>query len=148
MSKAYSFSKSTFENLVKHLVEIEEGKDELLQEYFPEPSLERNEFEKLLETYILKVDNLLKDACISEKPDNNLPFVTIGSKVEVEDEENKKLYSFRIVTPFESTVENGDISYLSPMGKSLLLKKTGEKVEVKAPGGTFYYKIKAIKHPG
>lgn len=148
MSKAYNFSKSTFENLVKHLVEIEEGKNELLQEYFPEPSLERNEFEKLFEVYVLKVDNLVKNAKVSEKPDDKFPFVTIGTRVEVEDVENKESYSFRIVTPYESTAENGDISYLSPMGKSLLLKKIGEKAEVKAPGGTFCYKIKTIKHPG
>ncbi|WP_201764449.1 GreA/GreB family elongation factor [Thermacetogenium phaeum] len=46
-----------------------------------------------------------------------------------------------------STAENGDISYLSPVGKSLLMRKPGEKVMVKAPGGTFCYKIKSIKRP-
>lgn len=148
MSKRFRFSRSTFENLVKHLVEIEEGKNQLLQEYFPEPSMERNEFEKLFDNYIMKVDNLVKNACISEEPEDVFPFVTIGSRVDVEDTESRETYRFRIVTPFESTVENGDISYLSPVGKSLLMKKPGEKAVVKAPGGTFCYKIKTIKHPG
>ncbi|MDN5375416.1 MAG: transcription elongation factor GreA [Thermacetogenium sp.] len=147
MSRKFRFSRTTFENLVRHLVEIEEGKNRLLQEYFPEPSAERNEFAKLFDQYIRKVDNLVKNASISEEHEDALPFVTINSRVEVEDTESKESYLFRIVTPYESTAENGDISYLSPVGKSLLMRKPGEKVEVKAPGGTFSYKIKSIKRP-
>lgn len=147
VSTTYKFSKATFENLVKHLLDIEEGKNQLLNEYFPEPTDERRDFEKLFDDYVMKVDNLVRNASISEEQHDMFPFVTIGSRVEVEDAESKKSYEFRIVTPYESTVENGDISYLSPMGKSLLLKKAGEKTEVNAPGGIYCYKIKAIKHP-
>ncbi|HHV35265.1 MAG TPA: GreA/GreB family elongation factor [Syntrophomonadaceae bacterium] len=147
VSKTYKFSKATFENLVKHLLDIEEGKNQLLNEYFPEPNEERRDFEKLFDDYVIKVDNLVRNASISEEEHDVFPFVTIGSRVEVEDAESNEPYKFRIVTPYESTIENGDISYLSPMGKSLLLKKAGEKTEVNAPGGTYCYKIKAIKHP-
>ncbi len=150
VSKKYRFPKATFENLVKQLVDIEEGKNQLLNEYYPEPTPERREFEKTLDSYILNVDKLVKSACVSEESEESeeiFPFVTIGCQVEVEDIESEEKYIFRIVTPFESTVEKGDISYLSPMGKSLLMKKSGEKTEVKAPGGTFCYKIKTIRHP-
>jgi transcription elongation factor GreA len=147
VSTTYKFSKATFENLVKHLLDIEEGKNQLLNEYFPEPTDERRDFEKLFDDYVMKVDNLVRNASISEEQHDMFPFVTIGSRVEVEDAESKKSYEFRIVTPYESTVEKGDISYLSPVGKSLLLKKAGERTEVNAPGGTYCYKIKAIKHP-
>jgi transcription elongation factor GreA len=147
VSKTYKFSKATFENLVKHLLDIEEGKNQLLNEYFPEPTDERRDFEKLFDDYVMKVDNLVRNASISEEQHDMFPFVTIGSRVEVEDAESKESYEFRIVTPYESTVEKGDISYLSPVGKSLLLKKAGERTEVNAPGGTYCYKIKAIKHP-
>lgn len=117
--------------LVKHLVEIEEGKNKLLDEFFPRPSKERDEFEILLENYIKQVDELIRKVKKSSKAGNKLPFVTIGSEVEIQNLSNNETYKYR--------------SYLSPVGKSLLLRKVGEEVEVEAPGGIFRYKIKSIR---
>ncbi len=141
-------SKTTFENLVKHLVEIEEGKKKLLEEYYPEPSTERNEIEMLIENYIKHVDQLIRNTNKSQTTDNKVPFVTIGSEVEIQDLSDQEVYAYHIVSPFRSSVTEGDISYLSPVGKSLLLKKVGDEIEVKAPGGVFRYKIKSIQLRG
>jgi len=143
-----TLSKATFENLVKHLVEIEEGKNKLLEQYFPEPSKERNEFEKFIEDYIQQIEQLIRNANKSQTVDNKIPFVTIGSEVEVQDLSEQEVYKFRIVSPSYGSVREGDVSCLSPVGKSLLLKKVGDEVEVNAPGGVYRYKIKSIRLRG
>jgi len=138
-------SQPAFECLVKHLVEIEEGKNKLLDEFFPRPSKEREEFEILIENYIKQVDKLIRKAKKSPKAGDKLPFVTIGSEVEIQNLSNMETYKYRIIAPFRGSVKDRDISYLSPVGKSLLLRKVGDVIEVKAPGGIFRYKIKSIR---
>ncbi len=141
----FVLSQPAFECLVKHLVEIEEGKNKLLDEIFPRPSKEREEFEILLKDYIKQVDDLIRKVKKSSKAGNKLPFVTIGSEVEIQNLSNNETYKYRIIAPFRGSVKDGNISYLSPVGKSLLLRKVGEEVEVEAPGGIFRYKIKSIR---
>lgn len=137
-------SKTTFENLVKHLVEIEERKKKLLEEYYPEPSTERNEIELLIDNYIKHLDQLIRNTKKSQTTDSKVPFVTIGSEVEIQDLSDLEVFKYRIVSPSRGSIGERDVSYLSPVGKSLLLKKVGDEVEVIAPGGVFRYKIKSI----
>lgn len=138
-------SERAFECLVKHLVEIEESKNKLLGEFFPRPSKEREEFEILIENYIKQVDELIRKAKKSSKAGDELPIVTIGSEVEIQNLPNMETHKYRIIAPYRGSVKDGDISYLSPVGKSLLLRKVGDVIEVKAPGGIFHYKIKSIR---
>ncbi|NPV28396.1 MAG: GreA/GreB family elongation factor [Firmicutes bacterium] len=148
MTRGFEVSKAFFENLVKHLVEVEEQKDKLLEEYFQEPSKERDELEKLIDNYIKHVESLLKKAHKSETASASLPFVTIGSEVEIQDLSTQEVHRFRLVAPFSTGVGGGDISYISPVGKALLLKRVGDEVTVNAPAGVFRYKIKSIKWQG
>ncbi|QGP92215.1 Transcription elongation factor GreA [Neomoorella glycerini] len=143
-----TLSKATFENLVKHLVEVEEGKNKLVEQYFPEPSKERNEFVKLIEDYIKQIDQLIRNVNKSQTAGGQVPFVTIGSEVEVQDLDTQEVLKFCIVNPFHNSIGERDVSYISPVGKSLLLKKVGDEVEVNAPGGVFRYKIKSIQLRG
>ncbi|MBE3588777.1 MAG: GreA/GreB family elongation factor [Thermoanaerobacteraceae bacterium] len=143
-----TLSKGAFENLVKHLAEIEKGKNKLIEQYFPEPSKERNEFEKLIKNYTKQLDQLIRNANMSPTEDSRVPFVTIGSEVEVQDLIEQKVFKYIIVSPFHSSTREGEASYLSPVGRSLLLKKVGDEVEVNAPGGVFRYKIKSIQLRG
>ncbi len=144
MPKKYTLPTTIFENLIKGLANIESDKDRLLDEYFPKPSKERIEFRELLDNYIKQIDYVIRNAGVREKADNSFPFVIINSVVEVEDLENQDICHFRIVPPFHDTESDG-VSYLSPVGKTLLLKKVGDNVIIKAPGGVFRYKIKSIK---
>ncbi|GAB7389021.1 hypothetical protein BSNK01_28590 [Bacillaceae bacterium] len=139
-----TLSKAVFEKLVKHLVEVEEGKNKLVEQYYPEPSKERYDIERLIRDYINKVNQLIKNVNQSEMTDNRVPFVTIGSEVEIQDLDDQEVFKYRIVSPWEETLREEDVSYLSPVGKSLLLKKVGDEIQVNAPGGVFRYKIKSI----
>lgn len=147
MAPKISLPENVFENLIKHLTDIEDGRIKMFEEYFPEPSEDRNEFKELLNNYIISLDRVIRNTSVSENADNCFPFVIIGSEVEVLDFETQETYMFRIVLPFQESMSNDDVSCLSPVGKSLLLKKVNDKAEVKAPAGKFYYQIRSIKFP-
>ncbi len=147
MTKKLVLSKTVFENLVKHLVDIEDGKSRLFEKYFLEPSKERNEYEKIFDNYITKIDHLIRSTTVTDDAENCIPFSIIGSEVEVKDIESDEVFKFRIVPPFQENVGSTDVSCLSPVGKSLLLKKVGEKAIVNAPAGVFHYQIKSINLP-
>lgn len=140
-------SEATFENLIEHLKEIERKKNELFERFFPEPSNKREEFKNLLNNYIKYIDQFVRNAKNSQDENVKVPFATIGSEVEVQEPSNNKIFKYRIVSPLNTSAADGDVSYLSPVGKSLLLKKVGDEIKVNAPGGVYSYKIKSIKTP-
>ncbi len=140
-------SEAIFERLIEHLVEIEEEKTRVIEEYYYDMSAERLEFELLIEDYISKINRYIKNVRKSKKIDTDCPFVIINSIVEVEDIYSKEVEKFKIVSPFLTTNPlDGDFaSYLSPIGKSLLLKKVGDHVLVETPMENIEYAIKSIE---
>lgn len=65
--------------------------------------------------------------------------VDVGCKVTLH--VNGKKDIFTIVGEWEADPTQKKISHSSPLGKALLGKKTGDKVEVEAPVGKILYKI-------
>ena len=141
-----SLSQNVYESLVRHLAEAGENKSKLFDQYFPGPSKERSHFEDLYDEYIRRVESLLKNADRSQAAKCELPFVTIGSRVNVRDLTDQEVISYRIVSPYRIDIGNGDVSCLSPVGKSLMLRKVGDEVTVNAPGGSFSYKVLSIQY--
>ncbi|HHU32951.1 MAG TPA: GreA/GreB family elongation factor [Clostridia bacterium] len=146
MGAQYKMAKPTFESLVSHLVNLEDEKDQLIEELFPETTRERKQFAEFLDEYIAKVNHLIKNTVTSDS-EKSFPFVTIGSKVKIKDLESGEKEELRLVNPIQTSVDDNAISYLSPVGKALILKKVGDIVEVTAPGGKFRYKVEAIEFP-
>ncbi len=70
--------------------------------------------------------------------------VQVGSKVTIE-ETGYPPESFRIVGPAESNPAQGKISYLSPLGRALIDRKTGDEVKVSSPDGSFTVKILGVE---
>jgi transcription elongation factor GreA len=58
-------------------------------------------------------------------------------------EDTKEGYT--IVGSVEADPKNGRISNESPMGKSLLGKKVGDKITVKTPNGEIQFKILKVE---
>ncbi len=75
----------------------------------------------------------------SSKPD----IVNVGCKVTVAI--NGKKDTFFVVGEWEANPMAKKISGSSPLGKALLGKKTGDKVEVQAPVGQVIYTISSIE---
>lgn len=147
MSDNPVLTKDVFENVVKKLVFIEEEKNKMIDEYFPEPSKERTKFKKLMKNYVLEVDRLIKNVHVSEKTSNHFPLVIIDTEVEVQDIESHDVFKFRIVPPLQDSTGSYEASCLSPVGMSLLLKRVGDVAVINTPGGVFRYKIKSITLP-
>lgn len=69
--------------------------------------------------------------------------VDVGCKVTLHINGKKDI--FTIVGEWEADPSEKKISHSSPLGKALLGKKVGEKVEVEAPVGKILYKILSIE---
>ena len=142
---SFTISAAVASDLNRHLEELEEAKFKFIDECFPEPSKERTEFEEMMIEYLKQVNYLLKKGVKSQDADSNIPFVIIGTEVEVQDLTDQEIYKYHIVNPLRDNLKPGDVSFLSPVGKSLLLNRVGDIVEVNAPAGIFKYKIISIR---
>ena len=68
--------------------------------------------------------------------------IDIGCKVTLMG--NGKKHTYNIVGEWEADPKEKKISHESPLGKALVGKKVGEKVEFEAPAGIVVYEIKKI----
>lgn len=69
--------------------------------------------------------------------------IDVGSKVTLHIDGKKEM--FTIVGEWEADPTAKKISHSSPLGKALIGKKVGDKVEVDAPVGRIVYKILSIE---
>jgi len=141
-------SKSTYEILRKHLVELEAKKNDLIETYFADTVESREDFQRLIDNYVNHLTFIIDSSKKVESQDEELPLVIIGSEVEVEDVEERETCKFLITSPFADHAGSSDTecaSCLSPIGRALLLKKPAEQVSVTTPLQTFHYKIRSIR---
>jgi len=68
-----------------------------------------------------------------------------GSRVVVENIETGESLEYQLVGPDESDIGKGRISVASPLGKSLIGKKTGDEITVHVPGGRRSYELVEIR---
>jgi transcription elongation factor GreA len=96
-----------------------------------------------VEDRIMRLENLLKNAQITQKHEGDV--VDIGSTVRVEREGDNKSMLYIIVGSEEADTAQGKISNLSPIGSALLGHKEGDTISVNTPKGVTKYKIAKIK---
>lgn len=94
------------------------------------------------ETRISEIENILRSVEIIKKPKTD-GTVKLGSRVELKSSAGKKK-EFLVVGTVEADPLNGKISDESPIGKTLLGRKVGDKVEIVTPAETTAYKIVSI----
>lgn len=145
-----SLPRAAFDRIVKHIVAMEDERDFVLDACFPKPSEERDRLRMLLDRYTAHVNELIGRVKVRDDKDGEtlanleLPFVMVGSEVALEDLAQGERLVFRIEHPFKTDGSGGEISYISPLGAALLLKKPGQKVAVETPAGEFGYRIESI----
>ncbi len=98
----------------------------------------------LIEGEILEIEEKLKHAVIIKDNNAKKGVVSLGSKVEILDDETGETETFEIVGTTEADVEAGKISNESPVGNALLGRKAGDNVKVKAPAGVTSLTIKKV----
>lgn len=148
MNQPIILTQDAFNSLLANLVELEEGIGEIIDVFFREPSKDAEDLKKVLKDYMCWMDAMVKRVNVMATADNDFPYVVIGSEVIVEDSGGSGTYNYRLVSPLKNKVDSNEISFLSPMGRAMLLKRVNQSFVVEAPGGNFEYKILAVKIPG
>ncbi|MGA9115448.1 MAG: transcription elongation factor GreA [Bacteroidota bacterium] len=95
-----------------------------------------------LEMKIMKLEQTLSRAKIIDARD--LPRdnrIYILSRVEVKDLGSGVHCEYLLVSPEEASFEQNKISVTSPIGKALLGKVQGDKVDIRVPAGLLHYEI-------
>lgn len=98
-----------------------------------------------IEGRILTLENTINNAVMIETDNESTGTIRVGSKVSIVDKSNKKREEYLIVGIPEADPSNGKISNVSPIGKALIGKQTGDIAQVKAPVGIIKLEILAVK---
>lgn len=95
------------------------------------------------ESRIRYLTNMIKTAKIIE---DNSAEDTVGlyDIVECFDCELEEDLTFRVVTTVRNQANRGMVSKESPIGKKLLGRKEGDRVEIESPDGSYWLEIKKI----
>lgn len=97
----------------------------------------------MLESEILQLEDQLREAVVVDATQLDSRSVQVGSVVEVKTKAGAA--TFQIVGSAEADPDDNRISNESPVGKAMLGRKKGEKVDVVTPGGGVRYEIVTIK---
>jgi len=100
-----------------------------------------------LEMKISKLEEMLSRAKIVIPEELATGEVTILSSVKVKDKSINEVITYVLVSPEEADFELDKISVTSPVGRSLMGKKVGDKFEVEVPVGKVKYEILEISKP-
>ena len=71
----------------------------------------------------------------------------VGTTVSLEDQQFKDRFNYQLVGADEADPQNGMLSIESPVGKSMLGRKPGERFTVALPRGSTTYRIVTVDRP-
>lgn len=100
-----------------------------------------------IEEKIMKLENTLKKAVIIDEDEITTEFVGVGSTVYLRENGDQEEVYYTIVGSAEADPYEMKISNESPVGRALLGKKVGDKVEVQIPDGVTMYEVIRIGKP-
>jgi transcription elongation factor GreA len=99
------------------------------------------EAQALLELKIGKLKAVIADARIIDPNQIDLSKVSILSKVKIKNLKNNAEMTYTLVAENEADLKQSKISVDSPIGKGLMGKKVGEKIEISVPAGNIPFEI-------
>tara|TARA_Y100001970_G_scaffold261035_1_gene343720 strand:+ start:191 stop:679 length:489 start_codon:yes stop_codon:yes gene_type:complete len=105
------------------------------------------EQQALIESRVIAINDLIARANVIDvtKIDNSGK-VIFGSTVKVQDLENDKKISYRLVGQDEADLKKNLIFFKSPIGKALIGKDKGEIVSVSTPSGERNFEILNVEY--
>ena len=98
----------------------------------------------LIESKIMELEAMLKNAKVIDTSGNTAGVVHLGSSVLVYDPEFEEEVTYKIVGSKEANPLEDMISDESPVGKALLGHVAGDEVVVEAPGGQVVYQVREV----
>jgi transcription elongation factor GreA len=100
---------------------------------------EAREAQSSIEDRINKIESILKTTLIVSAHATDT--VTIGSKIVLKKEGSDSPIEYVIVSSEEADISKGKLSYISPLGETLMGKKKGQTFNFKSPKGSISYTI-------
>jgi transcription elongation factor GreA len=98
-----------------------------------------------VEGRIATLENMLKNAKVIDDDDIKTDVVSVGAVIKVKDLDYGDEMEFTIVGSAEADPSKMKISNEAPIGRGLLGKKVGEKVEIQVPDGKCTYEVIEIR---
>ena len=95
----------------------------------------------MLELKINKLKDILANARLIDETQLDLSKVSILTKVKIQNLKNGANMQYTIVAENEANLKELKISIDSPIGKGLLGKKVGDKVDIAVPSGVIPFEI-------
>ena len=99
-----------------------------------------------LEGQIMDLQEIIKNAEIVDECVKDTDRAGIGDCVLLTDLGNAEKLEYTLVSDREYDPLKGKISGSSPLGKAIMGKSVGDKIEVLVPAGKLCYKIEKIEH--
>ncbi len=95
---------------------------------------------------IMELEGALSHAQVIDTKTLSGDKVMFGATVTLEDADEGSQNTYQIVGQYETNLDKGHISLLSPIAKALIGKKLGDIVDVKTPKGEKSYEILAVDY--
>jgi transcription elongation factor GreA len=102
------------------------------------------EAQALLEHRIQKLEDVIANARIIDGSKLDLSKASILTTVKIKNLNNGATMKYTLVAENEADLKAGKISVDSPIGKALLGKKVGDKVDVQVPAGKVTFEVAEI----
>ncbi len=102
------------------------------------------EAQAMLEFRISKLEDIIANARIVDESKIDLRKVSILTTVKIKNLNNGASMKYTLVAENEADLKIGKISVDSPIGRALLGKKVGEKVDVMVPAGKVTFEVSEI----
>ncbi len=102
------------------------------------------EAQALLEVKIGKLKEVMVHARLVDETQLDLSKVSILTTVKIKNLKNNATMSYTLVAEQEADLKSGKISVDSPIGRGLLGKKVGDKVDISVPAGIIPFQVVSI----
>jgi transcription elongation factor GreA len=140
----HSMMSGTRKHLINQLVYFDEQYSIFFDHYVRDFGKDKQMIEGLVKRYKEALEQLL--ACSDEVLFKSLnENVLLGSSVKVLFEEDGFEETFTVVFPTEIEPDNNRISFLSPIGRQLLLARPEDSIALESPVGTDHVQIREIR---
>lgn len=105
---------------------------------------EARDMQAAIEERIGHLEKVIKEAKIVAH-DKKGEVIVLGSTVTIQKDKDKDSHTYTIVGAEEANIHEKKLSYLSPLGESLMGKIKGDEFTFETPGGKQKYKVLKVE---
>ncbi len=105
---------------------------------------EARDMQAAIEERIAHLEKVIKEAKIVAH-DKKGDVIVLGSTLTIQKDKDKDSHTYTIVGAEEANIHEKKLSYLSPLGESLMGKIKGDEFSFETPGGKQKYKVLKVE---